>query len=333
VASPTERPLIVVLHWGELAQTAACVASLAQQTAAADLLLIDNGGDPDATAALRALAPGARVLRSDTNLGVAGGRNLGLEAALAESRRWVFLFDNDAVAAPDLLERLLAAGEGHPNAALLGPKILDIDQPQRLVRAGGGSWRRNYLSSLGELSRKLGRHLPAEVAMLLDNARGEGQPDDGRFDDAPEAGFITGGAQLIRVDALRQVGLLDAEFSPYGGEDIEFCARLEQAGWQLRYVPEARCFHPGPGSYRDPYRRAFYNTRNMLLLARKRLGAAEFYGRYLPDLIAVTLPLKLAHAGLAGSREQLRGITDALAWTVRDAAARGLRIAPSRRED
>ena len=322
----SERPLIVVLHWGDLSQTAACVASLLAQTAAADLLLIDNGGEPDVTSALRAMAPAARVLRSDTNLGVAGGRNLGLEAALAEKRRWVFLFDNDAVAAPDLLERLLAAGEGHPNAALLGPKILDIDQPQRLVRAGGGSWRRNYLSSLGELSRKLGRHLPAELALLLDNARGEGQPDDGRFDDAPRAGFLTGGAQLIRVEALRQVGLLDPEFSPYGGEDIEFCARLEQAGWQLRYVPEARCFHPGPGSYRNPYRRAFYNTRNMLLLARKRLGATEFYGRYLPDLLLVTLPLKLAHAGLAGSSEQLRGITDALAWTVRDAAARGIRI-------
>lgn len=322
----SERPLIVVLHWGVLSQTAASVASLLAQTAAANLLLIDNGGEPDATSALRVMAPAARVLRCDTNLGVAGGRNLGLEAALAEQRRWVFLFDNDAVAAPDLLERLLEAGEGHPNTALLGPKILDIDQPRRLVRAGGGSWRRNYLSSAGELSRKLGRFLPADLALLLDNARGEGQPDDGRFDDAPQAGFLTGGAQLIRVEALRQVGLLDPEFSPYGGEDIEFCARLEQAGWQLRYVPEARCFHPGPGSYRDPYRRAFYNTRNMLLLARKRLGATEFYGRYLPDLLLVTLPLKLAHAGLAGSREQLRGITDALAWTVRDAAARGIRI-------
>ena len=295
----SERPLIVVLHWGVLSQTAACVASLLAQTAAPDLLLIDNGGEPDATSALRMMAPAARVLRSDTNLGVA---------------------------APDLLERLLAAAERHPSVALLGPKILDIDQPQRLVRAGGGSWRRNYLSSAGELSRKFGRFLPAELALLLDNARGEGQPDDGRFDDAPQAGFLTGGAQLIRVEALKQVGLLDAEFSPYGGEDIEFCARLEQAGWQLRYVPEARCFHPGPGSYRDPYRRAFYNTRNMLLLARKRLGGTEFYGRYLPDLLLVTLPLKLAHAGLAGSSEQLRGITDALAWTVRDAAARGIRI-------
>ena len=322
----SERPLIVVLHWGDLSQTAACVASLLEQTAAADLLLIDNGGEPDAAATLRAMAPAADVRRSDTNLGVAGGRNLGLDLALAQKRRWVFLFDNDAVAAPDLLERLLAVAETHPNAALLGPKILDIDEPARLVRAGGGSWRRNYLSSAGELSRKLGRFLPSELALLLDNARGEGQPDDGRFDNAPQAGFLTGGAQLIRVEALRQVGLLDPEFSPYGGEDIEFCARLEQAGWQLRYVPEARCFHPGPGSYRDPYRRAFYNTRNMLLLARKRLGATEFYGRYLPDLLLVTLPLKLTHAGLAGSREQLRGITDALAWTVRDAAARGIRI-------
>lgn len=323
----------MVLHWGELAQTAACVASLAAQTVAADLLLIDNGSEPDATAELRAMAPLARVQRSDTNLGVAGGRNLGMALAMAESRRWVFLFDNDAVAAPDLLEQLLAVAEQHPSVALFGPKILDIDHPERLVRAGGGSWRRNYLSSVGELSRKLGRLLPETFALRLDDSRGEGQPDDGRFDNATQVGFITGGAQLIRVEALRQVGLLDAEFSPYGGEDIEFCARLEQAGWQLRYVPAARCFHPGPGSYRDPYRRAFYNTRNMLLLARKRLGAAEFYGRYLPDLIAVTLPLKLTHATFAGSREQLRGISDALAWTVRDASARGILITPARRED
>ena len=59
----SERPLIVVLHWGGLSQTAACIASLALQTVAADLLLIDNGGEPDATAALRAMAPRARVLR------------------------------------------------------------------------------------------------------------------------------------------------------------------------------------------------------------------------------------------------------------------------------
>ena len=78
----SELPLIVVLHWGDLSQTAACIASLALQTCAADLLLIDNGGELNATAALRAMAPGARLLRSDTNLGVAGGRNLGLEMAL-----------------------------------------------------------------------------------------------------------------------------------------------------------------------------------------------------------------------------------------------------------
>ena len=322
----SERPLVVVLHWGDLARTADCVASLMAQQTPLDLLLIDNGGSPPSVEQLRAMAPGAEVLRSDENLGVAGGRNLGLHRAVEEGRIWVLLFDNDAIAAPDMVAALLHAAAGRPSAALFGPKILDVDEPSRLVRAGGGSWRRNYLSSAGELSRKLGRFLPAPLEQHLDDSRGEGRPDDGRFDAAVEAGFITGGAQLIRVAALREVGLLDPEFSPYGGEDIEFCARLEQAGWQRIYVPEARCFHPGPGSYRDPYRRAYYNTRNMLLLARKRLGAAEFYGRYLPDLLLFTLPLKFTHAALLGSNEQLRGIRDALAWTVRDAQQRGLRI-------
>ena len=323
----------MVLHWGGFAPTADCVASLLKQTAPLDLLLIDNGGTPSVVEALRNLAPSAAVLRSDTNLGVAGGRNLGLRRALDEGRTWVLLFDNDAVAAPEMLEELLSAAAHRPAAALFGPKILDIDEPRRLVRAGGGSWRRNYLSSVGELSRKLGHLLPAPLETLLDDSRGEGRPDDGRFDASEEAGFITGGAQLIRVASLREVGLLDPEFSPYGGEDIEFCARLEQAGWQRIYVPAARCFHPGPGSYRDPYRRAYFNTRNMLLLARKRLGAAEFYARYLPDLLLLTLPLKLTHAASRGSREQLRGIADALVWTVRDAAERGLRIGESPSRD
>jgi GT2 family glycosyltransferase len=315
-----------VLHWGSLDDTFASLDSLRAQTCPVDLLVVDNGTTPPEAGRLSRRYPDAAVRRLDDNRGVAGGRNVGLAEALRQGRRFVLLFDNDAVAAPDMVERLLDDAQSHPAAGLFGPKIRVAEDPSRLVRAGGGSWRVNYLSSVGEISRKIRPALPRAMQPAWDPSRGEGARDDGRYDAREQAGFVTGGAQLIRVSALREVGLLDERFSPYGCEDIDLCARLARAGWLIRYVGDAVCVHPGPGSYRQPWARAFYNTRNTLLLARKHLDVADLLLVYGPDLVAVTLPLKLAHAALAGSPEQVRGIVEAVVWNARDVAQNGLRV-------
>jgi GT2 family glycosyltransferase len=53
---------------------------------------------------------------------------------------------------------------------------------------------------------------------------------------------LSGASLLLRTRCLEEVGLLDANYFMYC-EDVDWCLRAERAGWDRRFVPEARILH------------------------------------------------------------------------------------------
>lgn len=238
--APTARELVtvVVVTWRGRRWIDACLDAIAADHGGRTLV-IDNASD-DGTAALLAARDGIDVVRLPRNRGFAGG----VAVALAEVRTpYAALVNDDACIEPGFL------------AALLEP----------FVEPGGSA----IAATTAKLVLEDGSVNNAGSALLPDGYaydRGLGDPDDGRWDTPEDVEAFSGGAALLRLDAVRAVGGFPAEFFLYY-EDTDTSLRLRRAGWRIRYVPSARAVHQHAASSDAASARFhFYNERNRLLM-------------------------------------------------------------------
>lgn len=213
------RTLVVILNWNRLQLTTDCVRSfVASGVPEADLLVVDNGSTDGSVPALRDAFPHARVLALPKNLGFTGGMNAGIDVALRDGETdFVLLQNNDTLATPGLVAALERALDAEPQAAAAQPKIVYFD--------------RETVENVGFEMDKLGVTWP----------RGRGASVKTRF--ADEGYFYPSGAcVLVRAAALREVGAFDDAYFAYN-EDVDLAWRLRVAGWSMRYVDDAVCYH------------------------------------------------------------------------------------------
>ena len=292
---------VVVVTWNAAALVAACLDSLTRQTIPHRVVVVDNAsvdGTPDL---LAARFPDAEVVRTGENLGFAGGVEAGLRLVQTP---FVALLNNDAVAEPDWLARLTATMDAHPEAAAVTSRLLLADvEPPTVNNAG---------------------------VVLLDDGygadRGLGQPAEAFADPADVFGF-SGGAALIRTEALREVGGFPAPFFLYY-EDTDTSWRLRRAGWSIRYEPGAVVHHrhSATADQTSPMF-AFWNERNRLLMHARNAApraALAVWGRFVLTTASLAVrrllgaPKPPAHQQRIGLRLRvLAGALRMLPWALR----------------
>lgn len=122
------KAIAVIPTFNRAEQLGECIEGLALQTRPVDaVIVIDNASsEPIKPAIERGSYPfPVGYVRIGSNTGSAGGFATGVATAIAENADWVWIQDNDGIAHPDCLERLLEAAESVPGAALLAPQVYD----------------------------------------------------------------------------------------------------------------------------------------------------------------------------------------------------------------
>jgi GT2 family glycosyltransferase len=267
-AVPSEPHVsVVVVTWQGAHLLPDCLDSLARQTVAHEVVVVDNAST-DATAEVLRRYPHARVLRTERNLGFAGGADAGLRAATGE---FVAFLNNDAVAEPSWLEALLSAITAPDRiGAVTSLMLLAGSEPPVVNNAGVV-----VLPTLYGTDRAAGAD-PATVATP-----------------AEVFGF-SGGAALLRRSAAMEVGGFPTPFFLYY-EDTDLSWRLRLAGWSICYEPTAVVHHRHAAtSDRSSPLFAFHNERNRLLLLARCApagSAAAAWGRFC--LTTASLALRL----------------------------------------
>lgn len=317
--------LAIILNWNEIDLTFRCIQSLIDMKRTnCDILVIDNGSKENPETLFKHAFPKISFIRNEQNLGVAGGRNVGIRFGLIKQYPYLLLFDNDAFAHQDMLYHLIRTSEEINNCGIAGPKIL-IDGEERIVwRAGCTSWKRTYLHSLFEILRRIYAKFKTPLPKFIDTVRGENQIDSERYNKDEDIDFQIGCAQLVRREVFLDIGLLDDEFSPYGSEDIDFCIRTKRSGWTIRYLHRAICWHRRESSVNDSYKRSYFNARNLILLARKNLSKAYFWIVFIPDLLLITIPLMIIESSIKRYPLKRKAIVDAVSWNLDDIRNRGV---------
>jgi GT2 family glycosyltransferase len=219
---------IIVVTFNARADVVACLASVHAHPPERpwDMVVVDNAssdGTPDAVATAW---PSARLVRLPNNRGFAAANNVGFRETQGEL---VLLLNSDTLVEEGQLEALCVALETTPAAAAVGPRLTDATGRQEVSYGG-------MISPVGELRQKFRARVLTSGESWV-RRRLERQLQQRQFVD-----WVSGACLLVRRQAAVQVGLLDERYFMYC-EDVDFCAALRAAGYQVLYAPEVVVTH------------------------------------------------------------------------------------------
>jgi len=260
------------------------------------VVVVDDASSDDTAAWMRENWPEVELIVHERNRGVTAALNTCLRAAQGE---FVALLNNDVELDPGCMARLVAALDEHPEAGVSCAKLIDYHDRSRLDGAGDiWVWG-------GEAHR-----------------RGQGQPDDGRYDSPQRIFSACGAAAVYRREALDAVGLFDERFFA-NCEDTDWSFRANLAGWTVRYVPDAVAFHMGSATLGSGVSEfaLFHNWRNCVWVVAKNYPAVSLL-RHLPALALLQMRNLAVSVRDRNLRVWLRAWASALAGMPRTLALR-----------
>lgn len=239
-AVPTDReiagepgaPAAIVVTYNSAPLVGRCLATLvAGDKIPADRILVWDNASTDGSAEAAEIAlPGARIIRSEANIGFAAAVN---RSAKLLPGRDLLLLNPDAELEPGAIAHLAEVLAKAPGVGLVSADLIDLDGRQLTT-----AWRfpTPLRASYGAFAG-LGRAYRPEIQPLAS------------FLDVGDA-LVPFTAVLLRRSVFDRLGGLDERFWLYG-EDCDYCFRVRRAGGRVAIAPSARARHIGGASSRE----------------------------------------------------------------------------------
>ena len=280
---------VVVVTYNALPWVERALASVSGH----ETIVVDHGSTDGTLELVRQRFPEARLIEQE-NKGLGGGSNTGMRIASGD---YFLLLNSDAWALDDGVERLAAFADEHPEAAVVGPRLLNPDGSlQPSVRGFPTIWR---LATEYFFLRKLA---PRSRALNAFYGAGFG------YDEVREAEFVMGSVMLVRREAADTVGLFDEDFFMFS-EETDWCYRFWQAGWKVLFTPDAEFVHVGGATTRQNWGPMFREqVRGHVRFLAKHRGPKE--AERARRLLLSSLRLR----GAAFSGERGRTYKEAARW-------------------
>jgi N-acetylglucosaminyl-diphospho-decaprenol L-rhamnosyltransferase len=307
-----DQLFIVVSSYNNAALLPDCLRSVA--AAHPDIpttVYVVDAGSTDGTAAIvRRDFPDVRLRIAAENRGYAALNNLALREIVAvvpadtdRTRIGVLLLNADTAMPPDALTGLLGLLAAHPEAGIIGPKIVLRDGSLDLA------CRRSFPTPVNSFWKLTGMA-----------ARYPHNPRFARYnltyhdpDEAIEMDSGMGACLMVRLAAIDDAGLMDERFFMYG-EDLDWSYRIKAHGWRVRYEPRVRILH---------YKGA--SSRQRSIRATLAFYGAMWRFHRLHYARTTVLPLNLLiYLGIGA-----RGVVALLANILRPASKRRVASAPT----
>ncbi|MDD3662105.1 MAG: glycosyltransferase family 2 protein [Candidatus Dojkabacteria bacterium] len=191
------------------------------------VVVVDNASTDGSVEWLQAHYPQVSIIQNEKNLGFGRANNRAFHEISNVS--YFALLNSDMSVGPDWLVKLVESAESDERIAAVGPKILYARKDARTGKP--------LINSAGGVIDRFDRGFD----------RGEGEIDRGQYDRREQVRFVSGGAMLLRAEAVREVeGFDDRMFFYY--EDVDVCLRLAEKGWKIWYDGSVAVFHDHMGT-------------------------------------------------------------------------------------
>lgn len=251
---------MVIVGWNARRYLELCLESLAAgpPNRSMEVLVVDNASTDGTAELIETKFPWVKLIKSKENLGFSRGNNLAIRQCLG---RYIALVNPDVIVLPGCLDALADFMDQHPKVGDVGPRVLNPDMTlQSSCRRFPTLWN-NFCSAAGlstlfaNMRAFAGEHMfffPHDRTMSVD--------------------VIVGCFSMIRREAFDAVGLLDENLFMYG-DDVDWCRRCWNTGWEVSFYPGARAIHDR-GKITAPYpvRFALAQQRSVLYYWSKHHG-------------------------------------------------------------
>lgn len=210
-----------------------------------EVIVVDNASTQDEASLIAKRFPQVKVIRSQHNLGFAGGNNLGIKEAKGE---YILLINNDTYFKEYHIDALINRLESSDRIGIVCPKLRF-------------AWGRNPIQFAG--------YTPLTKITIRNQAIGFGEEDHGQYNTAHPTLYAHGAAMLIKREAIKKVGLMPECFFLYY-EELDWSIMFTRAGYEIWYDPACTVYHKeSQTTGQNSPLRTYYITRNRLLLVKR----------------------------------------------------------------
>jgi GT2 family glycosyltransferase len=255
---------IIIVSYNARRDLERCLLSLheAPPAASCEIIVVDNASSDGSAAAARRFP--VKVIDANDNVGFAAATNIGIRASEGNN---LLLLNSDTVMPKGAVDRLLDELESTPEAAVVGPRLVDGGDRAELsfgrMITPLNEWRQKRLvRGQASCDPTISRHVEAATRrrQLVD--------------------WVSGACLLVRRADAEAVGLLDERYFMYT-EDVDFCAAIRGRGRRVLFTPAVEVVHlrgrsaaAAPAATRAAYRRsrlAFYQKHHPFMAPLLRL--------------------------------------------------------------
>ena len=273
--------------------------------------VVDNDSADGSAAMVRERFPDVHLVANEENVGFAVANNQALREAAG---RYLLVLNPDTILQEDTLREMVAFMDAHPEAGAVGCRILNPDgtfapeSRRAFPTPAVAFYRISGLSRLFPHSPTFGRYNLTYLPL----------------DEVCEVDALSGSCMMVRSDAIwgsapeghAGAGLFDEAFFMYG-EDLDWCYRIQQAGWKIYYTPDTQIVHyKGESTKRGDLRYVVLFYGAMLRFVEKHVAHQEdagWWDRATSAALAFGLRLGIvARASVAALGRVARTVADPL---------------------
>ncbi|MBI4039593.1 glycosyltransferase family 2 protein [Candidatus Daviesbacteria bacterium] len=228
-----------------------------------EVWVVDNASTDGSVEMVTRRFPQVKIIKNDQNWGFAKANN---QAITKTSGRYILLLNSDTEVLDGAIDKMILWMDAHLQVGISTCQLLNSDQS---IQASGGffptiprliCWMLflDDLPVIGKLIKPFHPHSPDFI--FADDLYNKEHFQD----------WVTGAFFMVRRDVVDKIGILDDNFFMYV-EEMEYCYRAKQAGFEIAYVPFAQILHHGGGS-------SGFSSRNAIVGEYK--GLVYFYKKH-----------------------------------------------------
>ena len=257
-----------------------------------ELIVVDNASVINPEQAIHNRYPNARFIRSERNLGFAGGNNLGIAQATGE---YLFFINNDTELTYYCIDRLVSFCTQHDNCGAVSPLICYYNETP-------GETDIIQYAGMTLISPRTARN----------TIIGERQSDAGQFLLAKPTAYTHGAAMMVPRAVVDQVGYMPEEYFLYY-EELDWCEQMRRAGYTIWVEPTARIYHKESLTVsKMGALKTYFMVRNRILFVKRNYPRHRWlFYFYLWWIVA---PKSVLLFALKGETENIAATWKALMW-------------------
>lgn len=216
---------IIIINWNNKNILRDCLKSIykTQSYDSFEIIVVDNHSGDGSVELIKKEFPDVMLIENDENLGFARANNQAIKIA---GGNYILLLNNDTVLTNNYcFDRMVDYMKENPQVGILGCKLLYPD---------------GTLQSCGENFPSLWGIFKSQILFTKTWKRlGKNKQGDNHF---KKVDFVCGACLLTRKEILDKIGLLREKYFMYG-EDVEFCYRVRQAGYEIGVLTNESIIH------------------------------------------------------------------------------------------